>query len=186
MKIYTGYGDEGFTQLLGGQRVRKNDMRVAMCGTLDELNAVMGAVASRQAATCLVVKINQVQSDLFKFGCGVAALGADTKMDLPAIGAQDSLRLEAEIDEMESCLEPLTNFLLPGGCEAAATMHQARAICRRCERLFTEVTDLYPDLDPAACLKYLNRLGDWCFVAARFINREMGVSEPIWSGQTNA
>ena len=182
MKIYTGYGDDGHTQLLGGQRVQKNDLRVSVCGTLDELNAVLGVVASRQIPTVLAPRIQAIQSDLFKFGSTVAAVGAESKMDLPAVTEADCQRLEEEIDDMEGHLIALQNFLLPGGSEAAATMHLARAVCRRAERLLVELASEYHDFDQEILFKYLNRLGDWCFVAARLVNRELGVEEPLWRG----
>ena len=182
MKIYTGYGDDGHTQLLGGQRVRKNDLRVAVCGALDELNAVFGLVASRQIPSALTPRIQAIQSDLFKFGSTVAAVGAETKMNLPEVKEADRQRLEEEIDAMEEHLKALQNFLLPGGSEGAATMHLARAVCRRAERWLVELATIHDDFDEEVLFKYLNRLGDWCFVAARLINHELGVEEPLWRG----
>lgn len=182
MKIYTGYGDDGHTQLLGGQRVRKNDCRVAVCGTLDELNAVLGVVASREIPAALKPRLQAIQSDLFKFGSTIAAIGAESKMNLPSVTDADRLRLEAEVDAMEEHLTALRNFLLPGGSEAAANMHLARAVCRRAERLLVELSAEHDEFDEAILFKYLNRLGDWCFVAARLINQELGVEEPLWRG----
>ncbi len=185
MKIYTGFGDGGMTQLLGGQTVPKNDIRVSVCGTLDELNAVLGIVASDPSLECLAPKLTHVQSDLFRLGCMVASVGSEADRTWPEIVAADAHRLEAEIDSMQESLSPLTNFLLPGGAPGAATMHLARSVCRRCERLLTDLAAQHPDFASEIVFRYLNRLGDWCFVAARYINQSQGVSEPIWSADTS-
>ena len=181
MKIYTRFGDQGDTQLLGGQTTRKNDTRVALCGTLDEMNAVIGLVASHEVSQQLAAQITSIQSDLFTLGATVAAVGSDSKMDLPKIGPAETERLESEIDQMETHLKPLTNFLLPGGSQAAATMHLGRAVCRRAERILVDLTNEFTDFESSDVLRFLNRLSDWCFVAARFINHNAGVDEPIWS-----
>ena len=182
MKIYTGFGDAGNTQLLGGQTVPKNDIRVCVCGTLDELNAVLGMVASSQLPSWLAQRVAHIQSDLFRIGCMVAAVGSDSQRPWPEIAAGHATRLEQEIDRMQDQLSPLTNFLLPGGAPAAAGMHLARSVCRRGERLVTDLVEQYADFQAANVFRYLNRLSDWCFVAARLINQSCGVSEPIWKG----
>ena len=110
----------------------------------------------------------------------IAAVDNDPKMELPTINKTDSHRLESEIDAMEAELKPLKNFLLPGGAHAAAAMHLARAVCRRGERLMADLTAQHPDFDAAVIFRYLNRLSDWCFVAARCINHDQGMEEPIW------
>lgn len=181
MKIYTRFGDQGDTQLLGGQQTRKNDIRVAVCGTLDELNAVLGVVASGELPDPLRRQITSIQSDLFTVGAMIAAVGAESKMELPQIGAAETERLESEIDAMDATLKPLTNFLLPGGAPAAATMHLGRAVCRRAERLIADLTDQFADFESAEVFRYLNRLSDWCFIAARHINHSAAVDEPIWT-----
>jgi len=183
MKIYTGYGDDGNTQLLGSQKTRKNDVRIAVCGTLDELNALLGVVVSRQLPKVLRLQIMAIQGDLFVIGSMVASVGADSKMELPSIELADSQRLESEIDVMNAELTPLTNFLLPGGADAAATMHLARAVCRRAERLIADLVDQFPEFDSSGVFKYMNRLSDWCFIAARFINHVEDIAEPIWDNR---
>lgn len=180
MKIYTKFGDDGNTKLLGGQTVRKNDIRVAVCGTLDELNAVLGMVASHEGSDDVVAEIRLVQGDLFSIGSTVASAGAGSQMDLPQVTEADCQRLEDEIDTMSEVLKPLVNFLLPGGAPAAAAMHQARAVCRRVERQVMDLTDLHQETQATSMLKYLNRLSDWCFVAARYLNHIAGVEEPVW------
>jgi cob(I)alamin adenosyltransferase len=183
MKIYTGLGDDGNTHLLGGQQVRKNDVRISVCGTLDELNAVFGLVASGAVPEPLFSQLVQVQNDLFRLGCMIASVGATSKMDLPSLDAADARRLEAWIDSIDAQLEPLSNFLLPGGAREAAAMHLARAVCRRSERQVADLVEQHPDFEADDVLRFLNRLGDWCFVAARYINRQRGVKEPLWKSR---
>ena len=186
MRIYTKYGDNGTTQLRGGQQTRKNDGRVVLCGALDELNAVLGVVASFDLPDQVSSQITRIQSDLFVAGAAVAAIGAEG-LKTAELGEEPTTRLENDIDSMETVLAPLRNFLLPGGAPAAATMHLARAVCRRSEISLTDLVDRqdesFRSTGVAAIQKYLNRLSDWCFVAARFLNHHHGVEEPIWTSE---
>ncbi|MGI9519500.1 MAG: cob(I)yrinic acid a,c-diamide adenosyltransferase [Pirellulaceae bacterium] len=180
MRIYTKFGDDGNTQLLGGQQTRKTDVRVAVCGGLDEISAVLGLAAATGPPDPLAERIRAIQSELLTLGSCVAAIGADTRIELPQLAPANVIRLESEIDEMDAVLLELKNFILPGGDSAAATLHVARAVCRRTERDLVRLTDSYPDVDSSLFLMWLNRLGDWCFVAARYVNHQQETAEPIW------
>ena len=150
MKLYTRRGDEGRSDLRDGVRTRKDDPRFAALGTLDELNAALGLV--RTAATgVLAERLAQVQHELFALGAAVA--GGEAWDDTEAVA-----RLEVWTDEWTAAAPPLTRFVLPGGPEAAARLHLARAVCRRAERTLVTL---------GRTSAYLNRLGDALFAAAR-------------------
>ena len=182
MPIYTKYGDTGNTQLLGGQQTRKDDLRVAVCGGLDEVSAVLGMAAAAGTPDSLTNRLRVIQSELLTIGACVAAIGASTKMELPRLGAEHVARLESELDLMDSGLPELTHFVLPGGVPAAATLHVARAVCRRTERDLVSLAEAFAEFDASLLLQWLNRLGDWCFVAARHVNHAEGTDEPVWRG----
>src|SRR5215211_2536747 len=135
MKIYTRTGDDGSTGLIGGTRVRKDDAAIECYGTVDELNATIGAaivVADPEARRWL----EQVQSELFTIGSHLATpAGASQSSSLPPLDVAWTTRLEQHIDAAEGKLPPLRNFILPGGSEFAARLHVARTVCRRAERL---------------------------------------------------
>lgn len=187
MKIYTKYGDKGNTQLLGGQSTTKDDWRIRACGGLDEFSATLGIVSSYLADPTnihLKKQIESIQSNLLSIGANVAALGSDAKMQLPSLKESEVEVVEKHIDEMQSQLPELKNFILPGGCPPAAQMHFARTVCRRAESCLVGMIPHFGDLDEtnlATSLKYLNRLSDWCFVVARFLNHSAGFDEPIWT-----
>jgi cob(I)alamin adenosyltransferase len=173
VKIYTRTGDAGETALFGGTRVPKNDPRIDAYGTVDELNAFIGSARASWPGSPIDEQLAAVQSDLFDTGAQLASPGSSrfTGVDGARITA-----LESSIDEMERELEPLKSFILPGGSPAAAQLHIARTICRRAERLVVALSD------PAAAttIKYLNRLSDYLFVAARYANRKNGVDDVVW------
>ncbi len=173
MKIYTRTGDAGETSLFGGARVSKSDPRIDAYGTVDELNAFIGAARATSPASSIDSQLATVQSDLFDVGAQLASPGSSrfTGVDASRITA-----LENAIDEMERELAPLTSFILPGGSPAAAQLHVARTVCRRAERLVVALGDE----STAATITYLNRLSDYLFVAARFANHRGGVSDVIW------
>lgn len=168
MKIYTRTGDQGETSLFGGRRVAKNDPRIEAYGTVDELNSFLGAVA--------VDDIPAIQSDLFEIGAHLASPGTSR---FPGVDASRIEQLERSIDEMERELAPLTSFILPGGSPAAAQLHIARTVCRRAERRVVALED--DSSATQSTLRYLNRLSDWLFVAARFANHRAGVADVPWS-----
>ena len=183
MKIYTKTGDAGTTGLIGGTRVSKGDARLEAYGTVDELNAALG-LAVVALDDDLKSSVEQVQGDLFVIGSHLATPGkAAGKFNLPAL--PDPAQLEAGIDAADGELEPLTSFILPGGCESAARLHLARCICRRAERdcvIFAEHLSGENAEDLAAVIVWLNRLSDWLFTMARLANHRAGKSETPWSG----
>lgn len=180
MKIYTKTGDRGETGLFAGGRVAKDDARVEAYGCVDELNAVIGLVRTR-----LDGGLGDVDAALQRISGEIFCLGADLATPLAAKSAwivrvDEAMvtRLEAEIDRFEEELAPLTRFILPGGSPAGATLHLARTVCRRAERRTVSLAREV-DLNDAA-LRYLNRLSDWLFVAARLVNRRAGQEEEPW------
>jgi len=174
VKIYTRTGDAGETSLFGGTRVPKNDPRIDAYGTVDELNAFVGAARAAWTSSPIDSELASVQSDLFDIGAQLAAPNSSKFK-----GADNSriTALEQSIDAMERELAPLTSFILPGGSLAAAQLHIARTVCRRAERLVVALNDA----TTATTIIYLNRLSDYLFVAARFANRKNGVSDVTWS-----
>jgi cob(I)alamin adenosyltransferase len=171
VKIYTRTGDSGDTSLFGGARVPKNDPRIDAYGTVDELNAFIGLARAGWPASPLDEQLGRIQSDLFDVGAHLAAPGTSR---FAGAGPERIAELERAIDAMESELAPLRNFILPGGCAAAAQLHVARTICRRAERLVVA-------LGEESSVVYLNRLSDFLFVAARFANRKHGVDDVPWT-----
>jgi cob(I)alamin adenosyltransferase len=179
MKIYTKGGDGGETGLYGGARVRKDDVRVEAYGTIDELNAALGLAASSAADAEIRESIVAVQQELFAAGWDLS-----TPVGAFAIRMTDShaVRLEGEIDRFEAELEPLRNFILPGGSPDACALHLARCICRRAERRVVSLmqeADINPEVE-----KYLNRLSDHLFVLARLASRRAAVPETLWKRPT--
>ncbi|MFI4875617.1 MAG: cob(I)yrinic acid a,c-diamide adenosyltransferase [Blastopirellula sp. JB062] len=179
MKIYTKSGDAGETGLYRGGRVRKDDRRIQVIGDLDELNALLGVVLSLAASPEISEPIGLVQADLFELGAQIASpdpTAAGTRL----LSDDAILRLEQTIDLAEAQLAPLQAFILPGGSTLGAHLHQARAVCRRAERHLVAFYD--GKLDPAAqiALRYVNRLGDLLFVAARWSNQLAGHHETEW------
>ena len=182
MKIYTKTGDKGETGLFGGRRVSKADPRVEAYGTVDELNAHVGWAVSLLEEPPLQEALRSIQSELLTVGAdlatppGLAPAVTARTVRLPP-GA--STRLEALIDQWDSGLPPLTQFILPGGCPAASSLQVCRAVCRRAERTVVGLERSSP-VNPEVVV-YLNRLSDLLFVLARWVNAKRGVSEPVWS-----
>jgi len=178
MKIYTRSGDDGTTGLFGGGRVPKSDQRIACCGELDELNAALGVAASLTTGPQHQL-IRQVQHELFNIGAQLATLpGSASAAQVPALHETSVQRLEQEIDAAEQQLQPLRQFILPGGCAPAAALHLARTVCRRAERAMVRLAAETPL--PPPLLAYINRLSDWLFVQARLANHLAGVSDVPW------
>jgi cob(I)alamin adenosyltransferase len=178
MKIYTKTGDGGETSLFGGTRVFKDDARIEAYGCVDELNSCLGIVRSLAPSAELDRILLEVQNDLFVLGADLAAPPGQTKTSVPRISASDAERLERHIDSLEESLEPLSSFVLPGGCAIAAHLHQARTVCRRAERLVVKL--LKNQLIGRPPIVYLNRLSDLLFVMARFANVQTGAPETLW------
>ena len=179
VKIYTKRGDQGETSLGGGQRVRKDTLRVQVYGTVDELNSQIGVALAVGLCEKLASALTTIQSELFDVGSDLCFIEEDkAKYALPQIEEAHVTRLEALIDEMTAELEPLKNFILPGGSPAAAQLHVARTICRRAEREATTLAS--EEAIGEYVLPYLNRLSDTLFVMARYENLQRGVAEPQW------
>ncbi|MEZ6071774.1 MAG: cob(I)yrinic acid a,c-diamide adenosyltransferase [Pirellulales bacterium] len=178
MKIYTKTGDEGQTSLLGGRRVSKSDLRIEAIGAVDELNASLGVVRSLLEDRGVDATLERVQHELFAIGAELAN-PEPAKSRTPVIGLPEIEQLESTIDRLEAELPPLTQFILPGGGPAGATVHLARTICRRAERC---VVTLRQDDSHLAShvVVYLNRLSDLLFVMARAVNRAAGREEQPW------
>ncbi|SMH48416.1 cob(I)yrinic acid a,c-diamide adenosyltransferase [Maritimibacter sp. HL-12] len=179
-KIYTRTGDAGETALSNGTRVPKHALRVAAYGTVDETNATIG-LARLHATGEIDARLALIQNDLFDLGADLSR--PDPERDdeaeyTPLRIVQSQVdRLEAEIDEMNAGLEPLRSFILPGGSALSAYLHLTRTISRRAERLAVELAG-QESVNPAA-IRYLNRLSDWCFVAARVANAG-GADDVLW------
>lgn len=182
MKIYTRRGDGGDTDLFGGPRVGKDDLRVEAYGAVDELNACLGVCRAQTGHDDLRTMVEDIQSRLFDLGGALATPSAAhrEKSGVPEPKAEDVAALETHIDALESGLTPLERFILPGGCAAAATFHVARTVCRRAER--RAVSLARADDVPEPSLRYLNRLSDLLFVMARVENRRAGVQDLEWFG----
>jgi cob(I)alamin adenosyltransferase len=180
LKIYTRGGDGGETSFFGGERVRKSHSRVAAYGDVDELNAALGlAQSSLGPHQRIRERIEEIQRALFGIGGEIATPNARARERLRGL-VDDTLvaALEQSIDSMEEDLAPLRTFILPGGGPAGAALHVARTVCRRAERSVVALaagSEVRPEV-----LRYLNRLSDWLFVAARWVNHEEGRSELPW------
>ena len=180
MKIYTRTGDDGTTGLIGGARVPKFNPRLDCYGTLDELNAHLG-LAAVLADEPLWAHLLAVQAALFTLGSHLAVPDGNesARANLPPIDLDAPTELERQIDDAESELPPLANFILPGGSELAARLHIARTVCRRAERLISAFVADHPVHTPS--VTYLNRLSDWLFVQARLANHRAGVADVPWT-----
>ncbi len=191
-KIYTRGGDKGETSLGDGARVAKHDLRVAAYGTVDEASAAIGLArlhASGEADEALA----RIQNDLFDLGADLCRPGGDEKGQGASDAAKNAKgplriiqvqveRLEAEIDGMNAELAPLESFILPGGTEASATLHLARTVVRRAERLITDLARTEA-VNPSA-IAYINRLSDHLFVLARVLN-DKGRRDVLWRPGAN-
>lgn len=181
MKIYTKTGDKGETSLIGGVRVKKHCIEIDAIGDVDELNASIGVLVSQvDNKSFLAVREHLVETQhrLFTIGSNVA----DVQMNLgqvPKLREEDIHTLESWIDEMEKELQPLQQFILPGGSSVAAQAFFVRAICRRAERRVVELRERQSNLDPLI-QQYLNRLSDALFVFGRWLNRMNGEGDICW------
>lgn len=175
MKIYTRTGDLGQTSLFGGARVAKNDPRIEAYGTVDELSSFLGLARASSLPQEVDAMLDDVQRDLFEVGAHLASPGTSR---FAGVDASRIEALELAIDTMERELTQLQNFILPGGTTGAAQLHVARTVCRRAERCVVALQD---DSAPTrSTIVYLNRLSDYLFVAARFVNHRAGCPETAW------
>ncbi|MGB3038794.1 MAG: cob(I)yrinic acid a,c-diamide adenosyltransferase [Methyloceanibacter sp.] len=180
-KIYTRTGDDGTTALGSGRRVAKFDLRVECYGTLDESNAAMGlARLHTRSDQALDAMLARIQNDLFDLGAELCYPdeSKDARGRLSVSDAQVE-RLESEIDALNRELQPLRSFVLPGGTQAASFLHLARTISRRVERLRVALATRPNEPVGGSALRYINRLSDFLFVAARYAN-DKGQSDVLW------
>ncbi len=180
-KIYTRGGDAGTTGLGTGERRHKDDVRIEAYGAVDEANSCIGVARALlsnapQHAT-LAANLAAIQNDLFDLGADLCV--PETGARALRITDQQVDRLEREIDALNADLEPLQSFILPGGSQAAAAMHVARAVVRRAERRMVRLAAAPGEIVGAPSLKYVNRLSDFLFVAARYLNRS-GEGDILW------
>lgn len=178
-KIYTRGGDAGQTSLGDGARVAKHSDRPAAYGTVDETNAVLGIARLHASASDGVdAMLARIQNDLFDLGADLCTPEAENPKYPPLRIVQGQIdRLEAEIDEMNAELAPLSSFILPGGSALAAHLHHARVVARRAERDITRLAEA-ETVNPLA-VKYINRLSDHLFVLARHVN-DKGAGDVLW------
>lgn len=177
-RIYTKTGDDGTTALGDGSRLPKHHLRIQAYGTIDELNANLGMLMTEGADDAeLIDRINAIQNDLFDVGSDLCVPGdAGAKLRITKTYTE---RLEGWIDDVNERLEPLNSFILPGGTRAAAWLHLARTVCRRAERLVTELSEIDgEDVNPEV-VRYVNRLSDLLFVLARDAN-DGGAADVLW------
>jgi cob(I)alamin adenosyltransferase len=175
-RIYTRAGDAGETSLGDGSRVRKDDLRIEAYGAVDELNSVLGLVLAGELPAEFRPWLEQVQNDLFDVGADLSVPLEDEKRERLRVTSGQVERLEELCDLVNEGLEPLKSFVLPGGSEAAARLHVARAVCRRAERRSVALAE-QQSANPTA-LAYLNRLSDLLYILARAANA--GSQEPLW------
>nr|WP_314089531.1 cob(I)yrinic acid a,c-diamide adenosyltransferase [uncultured Shinella sp.] len=181
-KIYTRTGDDGTTGLVAGPRRKKHDLRVESYGAVDETNSCIGLVRQHLADhSDLDRMIVRIQNDLFDLGADLATPETGKKLDYEPLRIVQSQvdRLEQEIDTLNADLEPLRSFVLPGGTPAAAALHLARTVARRAERRIVALQESEGEAVSAAAVAYINRLSDFLFVAARWVN-DKGRTDILW------
>ncbi len=183
-KIYTKTGDDGTTGLVGGRRVRKDDLRVEAYGTVDEANAALGACIIENDGTeaaGIVRLLTVIQNDLFDLGADLAnPITPDEKPGSALrIVPEQTARLEKDIDQYNERLKPLNSFVLPGGSRLASALHIARTVVRRAERVAVSLAAAEPQATSTEAIKYLNRLSDLLFVLAR-VSNDLGGRDVLW------
>lgn len=179
-KIYTKTGDLGETSLFGGRRLSKSHLRIEAYGTVDELNSHLGLVRDYQTDTTTKNLLHQIQSRLFSIG-SILASDPDKHLPVPELSEDDITVLEESMDNMDSELPELKNFILPGGHPTVSYCHIARCVCRRAERLVVALAAM--EGVPAIVIKFLNRLSDYLFILARWTAKTLGAEEIIWKNE---
>lgn len=182
MRIYTKSGDSGTTSLFGGKRINKNSARIEAYGTVDELNSQIGVIVSQNPPKDIIGKLLRIQKELFVLGTNLATPHA-VKTKISKITRSYVNRLEKEIDNWNKNLPALRNFILPGGSETGAQLHSARTIARRAERTIVSLSR--QEKINKNILSYVNRLSDWLFILARYVNKLDGQKEIVWEGRKN-
>lgn len=182
-KIYTKTGDDGSTALGSGERRRKYDLRVAAYGTVDETNSCLGLARlhTDNEHKDLDAALMRIQNDLFDLGADLATPDTGEKLEYEPLRILETQveRIESDIDEFNAKLEPLRSFILPGGTPAAAALHLVRTVARRAERMIVELAEKPKENVNPATIKYMNRVSDFMFVAARVVN-DGGKSDILW------
>lgn len=179
-KIYTKTGDKGTTSLIGGTKVPKNDIRIETYGTVDELNSWIGLINDSQADEEFKNDLTEIQDRLFTIGSSLATdAEKEPKMKLPGLHGSDIEFLERKVDEMTAKLPPMKSFILPGGHPTVSSIHIARCVCRRAERICVNMQQngLFVD---EKIIEYLNRLSDYLFTLARYAAQKLGAEEIPW------
>jgi len=181
MKIYTKTGDDGTTGLIGGHRVKKNDIRLEAYGTVDELNSWIGLIRSCRDMEDVITDLIYIQRSLFSI-CGHLATDRENAIgEVPVIAAitgEHISFLESGIDRMNSELPVLNNFIIPGGSQFTSYCHVARTVCRRAERRIISLSE-FTKIDNNLII-FVNRLSDYLFTLARYCSFKHGVNEIIW------
>lgn len=181
-KVYTRTGDDGTTGLGGGQRVAKESLRVSAYGSVDELSSTLGVAEAGGLVDRFSAPVKRIQNDLFHLGSDLCILEEDKKrFKVPQIEERHVLYLEELMDELMEELEPLENFILPGGVLGAARLHVARTVCRRAERDLIALSR--EEAVGKFTIQYLNRLSDTLFVMARYENKQRGSSDVLWDSR---
>lgn len=178
MKIYTKTGDQGTTALFGGKRVSKADLRIDTYGTIDELNSWIGLLRDLEVNSTKKEILVDIQDRLFTIGSILATEPGNTKVKIPSLSDDDIVRLEKDIDQMETTLEPMKFFVLPGGHQHVSFGHVARTVCRRSERLVIALHN-HEAVSPLVIM-YLNRLSDFLFVLCRWMSKNLNADEIKW------
>ncbi len=182
-KIYTKTGDAGDTALGTGERVPKFQLRIASYGTVDEANSSIGVARLHVGIGQETVDamLGRIQNDMFDLGADLCTPDRGQKLDYEPLRITEAQvdRLESEIDTLNAELSPLRSFILPGGSAAAAHLHVARTVTRRAERLMVELSREPGEVVSPAAIKYINRLSDFLFVAARYVN-DKGARDVLW------
>lgn len=179
MKIYTKTGDLGETSLFDGTRVLKNNERVSCYGDVDELNSVLGVALSFINHETVRSFLLEIQRDLFALGAGLANPKHKKQKEKADFNETKVAALEKAIDEIEKQIDPIKNFILPGGSQASSFLDLARTVCRRAERKVVELKTR-EEVD-SLFVVYLNRLSDYLFMLSRFVNKKEGYKDIIWS-----
>lgn len=166
------------TSLFGGKRVSKADARIEAYGTVDELNSWMGLLRDQPVNNTRAELLVSIQNNLFVMGSVLAVEPGNTKVKVPSLNEEYISVLEKAIDEMDSVLPPMRNFILPGGHASVSYCHIARTVCRRAERLVIALNALEA-IDPLV-IRYLNRLSDYLFMLSRKMGSELNIEETPW------
>jgi cob(I)alamin adenosyltransferase len=178
MKVYTKKGDKGTTSLIGGTRVPKHSLRIESYGTVDELNSYIGLIRDQEISTEYKSQLIEIQDRLFTIGSSLAADPEKSKMKLPDLLETDVTFLEEKMDAMDAELPEMRFFVLPGGHTTVSFCHLARCVCRRAERITTNLQE--HEFVAPLVMHYLTRLSDYLFVLSRKLTQDLGAEEHPW------